>query len=56
MNQLKAMNPIPTLVPKGLQAKDATDMNNPERRIFSEVLTELVICITSENLQVVTAL
>ena len=56
MNQLKAMNPIPILVPNGLQAKDTTDMNNPERRIFSEILTELVICITSENLQVVTAL
>jgi hypothetical protein len=25
-------------------------MNNPERRIFSEVLRELVIFITSENL------
>ncbi len=49
MDQLKAINPIPTLVPKGLQAKDATDMNNPERRIVSEVLTELVSCSTSEK-------
>jgi len=54
MNQLNAINPIPTLVPKGLQAIDMTDMNNPERRIFSELLTDLVICIPSKKLQVVT--
>jgi hypothetical protein len=31
-------------------------MKSPERRIFSEVLTDLVICIPSENLHVVAVL
>ena len=43
INQLRAISPIPKLVPNGLHDIEVTQRNNPATRIFSDKLSEPLI-------------